>query len=180
MGDLNAYGMEDPIRILTDGGMTDLHREMHADSSYSYTYHGEAGYLDHALCSQELLPQVTGMTVFHINSDEQDDFTYDKSMDTTMFRCSDHDPVIVGLNLNHSSTDLYINTAEVLTHRANMEIHNANGGYVKIYDINGRLCWDETITNTTHTIETNHYRAGLYIVHIYYNGKIMQYKIIIN
>lgn len=180
MGDLNAYGMEDPIRILTDGGMTDLHREIHADSSYSYTYHGEAGYLDHALCSQELLPQVTGMTVFHINSDEQDDFTYDKSMDTTMFRCSDHDPVIVGLNLNHSSTDLYINTAEVLTHRANMEIHNANGGYVKIYDINGRLCWDETITNTTHTIETNHYRAGLYIVHIYYNGKIMQYKIIIN
>ena len=180
MGDLNAYGMEDPIRILTDGGMTDLHREMHADSSYSYTYYGVAGYLDHALCSQELLPQVTGMTVFHINSDEQDDFTYDKSTDTTMFRCSDHDPVIVGLNLNHSSTDLYINTAEVLTHRANMEIHNANGGYVKIYDINGRLCWDETITNTTHTIETNHYRAGLYIVHIYYNGKIMQYKIIIN
>ena len=127
-----------------------------------------------------LLLFVTGMTVFHINSDEQDDFTYDKSTDTTMFRCSDHDPVIVGLNLNHSSTDLYINTAEVLTHRANMEIHNANGGYVKIYDINGRLCWDETITNTTHTIETNHYRAGLYIVHIYYNGKIMQYKIIIN
>ena len=89
MGDLNAYAMEDPITILKEGGMIDLHRAFHADSSYSYTYHGTAGYLDHALCNTSLYPQVTGMVAYHINSDENDKYTYDKSNDETMFRCSE-------------------------------------------------------------------------------------------
>lgn len=178
MGDLNAYGMEDPIMILVEGGMTDLHREMHADSSYSYTYHGEAGYLDHALCSPELLPQVTGMTVFHINSDEQDDFTYDKSTDVSMFRCSDHDPVIVGLNLNYTNTDLYINTAEVLYEGSNLTIHNAAGGYLKVYDIDGRLRANEAIKTSVYTMKTQTPPAGMYIVHVYYDGKIYKYKVV--
>lgn len=179
MGDLNAYGKEDPIMILINGGMTDLHREFHADSSYSYTYHGEAGYLDHALSSDELLPQVTGMTVFHINSDEQDDYTYDSSSDTTMFRCSDHDPVIVGLNLSHTGTDLFLNTAEVLSNRADLVIHNAAGGHVKIYDLNGRLYANEMVTNATYVVPTQHFPAGMYIVHVYYDGRINKYKLLV-
>lgn len=178
MGDLNAYGKEDPIMILLNGGLTDLHREMHADTSYSYVYHGEAGYLDHAICSPSLLPQVTGMTVFHINSDEQDDYTYDKSTDTTMFRCSDHDPVIIGLNLNYNATDLFLNTAEVLLNGADLTIHNANGGHVKIYDIDGRLRADETINSSIYTVETQQYPAGVYIVHVYYDGRINKYKVV--
>lgn len=105
MGDLNAYGMEDPIRIFTDNGFTDLHRHFHADSSYSYTFRSEAGYLDHAIASSSMLTQVTGMTPFHINSDEDDRYTYDKSNDQTMFRCSDHDPIIVGLKLRNDDTE---------------------------------------------------------------------------
>lgn len=105
MGDLNAYGMEDPIRLFTDNGFTDLHRYFHADSSYSYTFHNEAGYLDHAIASPTMLQQVTGMTPFHINSDEDDRYTYDKSNDQTMFRCSDHDPIIVGLKLRSDDTE---------------------------------------------------------------------------
>ena len=78
MGDLNAYAMEDPITILKEGGMIDLHRAFHADSSYSYAYYdrsvglSQAGYLDHALCNSTLYPQVTGMVAYHINSDEKD------------------------------------------------------------------------------------------------------------
>lgn len=179
MGDLNAYGKEDPIMVLINGGLTDLHRYMHADTSYSYTYHGEAGYLDHALCSGSMLSQITGMTVFHINSDEQDDYTYDSSSDTTMFRCSDHDPVIVGLNLNNISSDLYINTADVLYDDTDLIIHNAAGGHVKIYDINGHLRADEMIPSATFTLDTRNYPAGLYIVHIYYDGHITKHKLLV-
>lgn len=99
MGDLNAYAMEDPITVFIDAGFTDLHRAFHADSSYSYVFGGQAGYLDHAIVNSTMLPQVTGMTGYHINSDESDDYTYDKSSDRSMFRYSDHDPVVVGLRL---------------------------------------------------------------------------------
>lgn len=109
MGDLNAYGMEDPITELTMHGMTDLHRYFHADSSYSYTFGGQAGYLDHALCNSTMLAQVTGMTAYHINSDENDCYTYDSSNDLSMFRCSDHDPVLVGLRLQKGgNTEVFI------------------------------------------------------------------------
>ena len=100
VGDLNAYGKEDPITTLIDGGMIDLHRTFHADSSYSYVYQGTLGYLDHALCNSTLYPQVTGMTPYHINAPEKDGYTYSGSLnDGSMFRCSDHDPILIGLSL---------------------------------------------------------------------------------
>lgn len=107
MGDLNAYAMEDPITTFTESGMTDLHRFFYADSSYSYTYRGQAGYLDHALCNASILPQITGFYVYHINSDENSTNEYQYGRDLTMFRCSDHDPIVVGLSLGSSfSTSL--------------------------------------------------------------------------
>lgn len=112
MGDLNAYGHEDPIRALTSKGMTDLHRHYHADTSYSYTFGGQAGYLDHAIVNSTMLRQVKGMQAYHINSDEHDNYTYDSSNDLTRFRCSDHDPVLVGLYIRpegqpHDEEPLY-------------------------------------------------------------------------
>jgi predicted extracellular nuclease len=101
VGDLNAYAKEDPIQAFINAGYTDLHRAFHKDTSYSYVFRDQAGYLDHALASKTLYPQVTGMAAYHINSDEHDGFTYDKSSDLTMFRSSDHDPVLVGLRLSN-------------------------------------------------------------------------------
>ncbi len=104
LGDLNAYAKEDPIRILTDNGMTDLHRYFHADSSYSYVYNSQTGYLDHALCNESMLKQVTGMMAYHVNSDEKNSYSYNMSNnDGTMFRYSDHDPIIVGLRMGQQS-----------------------------------------------------------------------------
>ena len=106
VGDLNAYGKEDPITTLIDGGMIDLHRTFHADSSYSYVYQGTLGYLDHALCNSTLYPQVTGMTPYHINAPEKDGYTYSGSLnDGSMFRCSDHDPILIGLSLGGIKDD---------------------------------------------------------------------------
>lgn len=180
MGDLNAYALEDPIMTLQEGGMTDLHRAFHADSSYSYVYRGYAGYLDHALCNKTLYPQVTGMVAYHINSDESDAYTYDKSNDLTMFRCSDHDPVIVGLRLDSTATynpTLHLNNYEVYYDGATPCISNAEGGEYRIYGMDGYL----VKTSKIHSVEEYIYglRQGIYILNIYSEGKCWKTKIII-
>ncbi|MBQ7210228.1 MAG: endonuclease/exonuclease/phosphatase family protein [Paludibacteraceae bacterium] len=180
MGDLNAYAKEDPIRTLTENGMTDLHRYFHADSAYSYVYHNQAGYLDHALANSTLLPQITGMSAYHINSDEHDRFTYDKSTDETMFRSSDHDPVLVGLRLNASyvEPDNHINNFEVITEGTTPRILHAMGGYYLIHNINGLCQLQGTISNDDFHISTP-LPAGLYIVTVYHNGETKTFKLIV-
>ena len=180
MGDLNAYAMEDPITVLKEGGMIDLHRSFHADSSYSYTYRGCAGYLDHALCNTTLYPQVTGMVAYHINSDESDSYTYDKSNDKTMFRCSDHDPVIVGLRLDKNAvyepestiTQVYIKYQDGIPY-----VCNAKKGLYYIYSIDGQPIRTADINTEGEMIEG--LKQGLYIVNVYGQGKCLQTKIVI-
>lgn len=104
IGDLNAYGMEDPITTLTGSGLTNAISRYIADP-YSYTFDGESGYLDHALASASLTDQVTGVAEWHINTDEPSVIDYNtefKPQDlysASPYRASDHDPVIVGLQL---------------------------------------------------------------------------------
>ncbi|GGM08860.1 ExeM/NucH family extracellular endonuclease [Deinococcus aerophilus] len=116
MGDLNAYGEEDPIKALENGGFASLNKRIPADDRYSFQFDGLFGYLDHALASQSLDGQVTGITEWHINADEPVVLDYNieyknnpgctgsscTSPDLyapTPYRSSDHDPVLVGLSL---------------------------------------------------------------------------------
>jgi hypothetical protein len=71
-------------------------------------FDGQLGNLDHALGSPSIMSQVTGTAAWHINSDEPDILDYDMSFkrdaqdalyEPNEFRASDHDPVIVGLEL---------------------------------------------------------------------------------
>lgn len=108
LGDLNAYSREDPVTALTRAGYTDLLAGSVA-GGYSYAYNGQWGYLDHALASPTLLPQVTGAAAWHINADEPPVLDYNNNFKSTAqqsalysagpFRSSDHDPIIVGLEL---------------------------------------------------------------------------------
>ena len=110
MGDLNSYDHEAPIGVLETAGFTDLPKLFHGEYAYSYVFDGQSGYLDHALASESLLPQVTGITDWHINSDEPDLLDYDTSFKSdyqaSLFdpespaRASDHDAVVVGLELD--------------------------------------------------------------------------------
>lgn len=181
MGDLNAYAMEDPVTILRNGGMIDLHRAFHADSSYSYVYHNQAGYLDHALCNATLYPQITGMVAYHINSDEHDRYTYDKSDDLTMFRCSDHDPILVGLRLDSSlstrRTDISLNNYEVFYDGATPCIRNAEGGYYIVYRIDGQVVTQSKITAVEQ--EITGLSQGIYILNIYGQGTCLSTKLIV-
>jgi predicted extracellular nuclease len=110
MGDLNSYAMEDPVRTIEEAGYTNLVDAWEGEDAYSYVFDGQWGYLDHALASASLVDQVTGVTTWHINADEPSVLDYNtnfKSDDQieelyapTPYRSSDHDPVLVGLDLH--------------------------------------------------------------------------------
>ncbi len=186
MGDLNAYAKEDPIRKFTDAGMYDLHRYFHADSSYSYVYGEQAGYLDHAIANNALINQVTGMGAWHVNSDESDEYTYDKSNDQTVFRYSDHDPVLVGLRLDSTKSikrheEELISLVQIANVDGEMELTNVGDmgeqhGYYEIYNITGTLVQGTTRIEESPCVIGASLPGGLYVLRIYYAGKIKALK----
>ena len=114
MGDFNSYGHEDPIAYLTGTGMVnELERFVRPNGTpYSYVFDGMSGYLDHALASSALDPQVVGVTEWHNNADEPEAIDYnigdtaDDPYVNNAFRASDHDPVVVSLNLAGTTADV--------------------------------------------------------------------------
>ena len=122
MGDLNSYAQEDTIDEIKAGSddiagtsddFTNLIAHFQGAYAYSYTFDGQAGYLDHALANASLLGQVTGAADWHINSDEPDVLDYDTTFkpaaqdalyEVNAYRTSDHDPVVVGLVPNAPPT----------------------------------------------------------------------------
>ncbi|WP_291429766.1 ExeM/NucH family extracellular endonuclease [Deinococcus sp.] len=105
MGDYNAYAAEEPLTILGGGGYANLFGQ----NVYSYQFDGQWGSLDHATGSASLAAQVTGKTKWHINSDEPAVLDYNTEYKSAAqqtsfyaadaFRSSDHDPLLIGLNL---------------------------------------------------------------------------------
>lgn len=120
IGDLNSYDKEDPIDAFRAGaddivGTADDYVDMtfafEGDEAYSYVFDGMIGYLDYAV-SGALMSQVTGTTVWHVNADEPDLIDYDMSFKAAaqdalyapdQYRYSDHDPVIIGLDLLYTN-----------------------------------------------------------------------------
>ncbi len=182
MGDLNAYGKEDPITTLLEENMTDLHTYFHADSSYSYVYRGQAGYLDHAIANQTMLTQITGMQAYHINSDENDKYTYDKSNDLTMFRSSDHDPILVGLSLGKEvEAQIPENSfehCELIQQNQYLIIRSAKNGYYRMYNAMGNLIATNKITQQEIYINKPT-QTGIYIIQVFVEKQVKTFKIII-
>ncbi|MDY6991686.1 MAG: ExeM/NucH family extracellular endonuclease [Pseudomonadota bacterium] len=107
IGDLNAYAQEDPIQIIETAGYTNLIAEFIGEQAYSYVFFGQAGYLDHALASATLTPQVIDVAIWPINADEPRVLDYNEEQLADLYhadpyRSSDHDPVIVTLQLQAS------------------------------------------------------------------------------
>jgi predicted extracellular nuclease len=108
IGDLNAYAQEDPIVTLENGGYVDLIESFvgsgFGDGAYSFNFFSQSGYLDHGLASGSMAQQVTGANFWHVNADEPSGLDYnnynqDELYAPDEFRSSDHDPVVIGLNL---------------------------------------------------------------------------------
>nr|WP_240778512.1 extracellular exonuclease ExeM [Shewanella polaris] len=137
IGDLNAYGKEDPVAVLTDYdasttdhvirtaswttlngkvyeregsvidkgyGLINLNTQAHGATTYSYSYSGELGNLDHALANASLAAKLVDIDDWHINSVESNLFEYgskytgDLVKSENAFSASDHDPVIIALS----------------------------------------------------------------------------------
>ncbi len=107
LGDLNAYSAEDPVVVLEDAGLTDLGTEFDA-GRYSYVFDDMSGSLDHAMATAGLTAKVSDVAHWNINSVES--FAYQYTGNPALyaphqFRSSDHDPILVGLNLGTGDPD---------------------------------------------------------------------------
>ncbi len=111
IGDFNAYAREDPMLYLDAYN----YKSLFPLSSYSYVYDGHWGALDHALATPGLMSQVTRAVKWHINSEEAMILDYNTEFktpeqvqsyyDASVFRSSDHDPLIIGLRLKEISVN---------------------------------------------------------------------------
>lgn len=117
VGDLNAYRGETPITTLRRAGYLDLHRLFEGRDAYSFVFDGQLGYLDHALANLPMASQVVCTAAWPINADEVPVFDYNDTVrdvgeatfeaeptGNTLYqpnaaRTSDHDPVLVDINL---------------------------------------------------------------------------------
>ena len=114
LGDYNSYSKEKSIVALEAGGYTNLIADLVGPDAYSYVFDGQWGYLDYALGSQSIRSQVTGVSEYHINSDEPSVLDYNTNFKSPsqvaslyapdQYRVSDHDPVVVGLSPNSPAT----------------------------------------------------------------------------
>jgi len=102
MGDFNAYDQEDPIDRLRAGGLIDLISGV--PQPHTYIYENRSGSIDHALATEAMADAVTGAAVWNINSDEPPNLDYRDGnfafYQPNAFRSSDHDPIVVGLDVN--------------------------------------------------------------------------------
>ncbi|MBX3053898.1 MAG: endonuclease/exonuclease/phosphatase family protein [Caldilineaceae bacterium] len=97
LGDLNDYYESGPVAILQEQTSPSLRHSLDNLSPadrYTYIFNGGSQALDHILYSQGLQAAFAGVDPLHINAD----FPVYGALDpTTIFRASDHDPVVLTL-----------------------------------------------------------------------------------
>ncbi len=114
LGDLNSYAEEDPVRALTARGYVNLVERSEGPTASSYRFAGQVGTLDYAMASGGLADQAAGAAVWEVNAGMPGVFDYrmtggrariERPHGQGLFdasnpaRASDHDPLIVGLDL---------------------------------------------------------------------------------
>ncbi|MGO1317099.1 MAG: ExeM/NucH family extracellular endonuclease, partial [Cellulomonadaceae bacterium] len=104
LGDFNSYTHEDPLQVLYDAGFTNATEALNP-GEYSYSYQGLVGSLDHVLVNEAFLERATGSDVWEINAPESIALEYSRYnshgvlfYDTSPFRSSDHDPVVLAFD----------------------------------------------------------------------------------
>ena len=100
VGDLNAYGQEDPVRALRESGWQDAFAGR--DAVHTYVFSAQAGRLDHVLLSPALAGRLRGAEIWHSNADEPTNVGYraaNAAQNADIpWRSSDHDPILIGFD----------------------------------------------------------------------------------
>ncbi|MEZ4681711.1 MAG: hypothetical protein R2932_46610 [Caldilineaceae bacterium] len=118
-------------------------------TAYSYVFDGQWGYLDHALSSSSLTDQVTNVAEWHINADEPSVLDYNTNFKSSgqvtslynddEFRVSDHDPVLIDLNLD---------TTPPIGSCGGYTVHQTSRGYIAAPQWNGTILVGSRRNNT--------------------------------
>ena len=132
LGDMNSYAKEDPIQVFEKANYKVLLNDKvvgQGEQAYSYVFgvasnadgYGGAGNLDHAIADANLYSKVKKAFSWHINADEPTVLDYNEEYKTDAqkalffsedaYRSSDHDPVIVDLDLNDAENGPSISNA---------------------------------------------------------------------
>ncbi|MDP5141168.1 ExeM/NucH family extracellular endonuclease [Rheinheimera baltica] len=123
IGDLNAYAKEDPITTLAQAGYKNVFEVLGKVPSHGYVFSGLSGSLDHALLNDKAIQYLVDATKWNINADEPIALDYNVEFKTPQqqldyfagdaYRSSDHDPVVVALQLpaSYQAADLDQNGA---------------------------------------------------------------------
>src|SRR6478735_5485266 len=119
IGDFNSYAKEDPINVLTAAGYVNQDEKAKTadgNAKHSYLFGGLVGSLAHILASPAANAVVTGADIWNINSVESVALEYSRYNNNVtdyyapnQFRASDHDPVVVGLNLPVTPASVELN-----------------------------------------------------------------------
>ncbi|MCC6186828.1 MAG: T9SS type A sorting domain-containing protein [Chitinophagaceae bacterium] len=191
MGDYNSYFEEDPLDTIRNSGFLILSKP----ESYSYLYQGQLGSLDNAFVNNSFLPFVTGIAKWNINSVEPSYLDYEDDINDGggdqvnfwgflyndgPYRCSDHDPVLVGLQLGKKLSAPVLN----IEPKADFELYpnpsrsvlllsktDGNKASVLLMNAMGQQLqnWDWLGKNTQ--INTEYLPSGLYFVKVLSTGK---------
>lgn len=170
MGDYNSYYEEDPLDLMRANGF--ISRSNGGALEHSFRYLGVFGALDHVMC-QAMDAAVTDAVHWNINSDEPPQLDYQQEniafYQSGPYRCSDHDPVIVGIN----SSALIVGVEEVASMSAVATCRpDPEGGAtwlahqpfeLRVIDASGRDVIRSRSTGNTLTIGVGALRDGCYV-----------------
>ncbi len=161
LGDYNAYAMEDPITNMTSNGYSNLFPD---PTEYSFVFGNQWGSLDYALANADLAAKVVGAEKFHINADEPRSLSYSSEFDdaslrdNSFYRASDHDPLIIGINMG--STPVTNSLSAIATCNGistndnfNIVVTGLTSGTQYAVDTDGDGTVDQIFTAST-TVET--------------------------
>ena len=129
VGDFNSSAKEDPIKVFTDAGWTDVLFSK-ARGQYTYTFDGELQSLDHVIASPAAAKRVTNAAVWPINSPEWVGREYWNTATEagTPYRSSDHDPIVVGVGQSGLPSTVDIDLVTVNDFHGRIEQSAPSGG----------------------------------------------------
>ena len=102
LGDFNAYSQENPVTTLEAAGYENVNT-----SEPTYVFNGRVGSLDHVFANATAAARITGDDVWRINASESvlaeysryNYFASDHFDEGSQYRSSDHDPILVGIDV---------------------------------------------------------------------------------
>jgi len=186
LGDYNSYLEEDPLDTLRSAGW----KILSDDNAFTYAYLGQLGSLDNALTTSEMLPLITSVKPWNINSVEPDYLGYEDDVDDggsdrtnfwsflyadDAFRCSDHDPVLVGLRLGDKLSVSHLKSAgdiRLFPNPARDEIFIETKGeriaVIELYNCLGQLLpqVQKVVSQNSYLLNVQPLYSGLYLLKV--------------